>query len=122
MPRSRLPVLSSNARSIVFGLGCALAVVALLQTSSVLAAGCAGADCGVDIGGSYAKIDSLENIAKTIQTLSIKYAAPVIGGILVLLGIYKIAMREAVAGAVAVLGGAGLLFLPKVIEQLSKFA
>jgi len=130
MQYSRTSSINLNPRTLAFlkaagyaAIGAA-AVAIILHAQPALAAGstCTGVECGVDIGGTDKSGDlaALSSIAKTIQVFSIRYAAPVIGGLLVFFGIYKIAMREAVVGAIGTIGGAALLFLPKIIEQLAK--
>lgn len=100
----------------------AIGFVAFTMALPALAQSCSGADCGIAIGGQdrSGTLSAFGDIAKTIQVFLMKYAATVIGSILVFFGIFKIATREAVVGAIAVIGGGALLFLPKIIEQLAK--
>jgi hypothetical protein len=85
---------------------------------------CTGEDCGIAIGGEdkSGQLSAFANLAKTAQVFVMRYAAPVIGGIIVFYGIFKIAFREAVVGTIALIGGGALLFLPKIIQQIVKFA
>lgn len=103
-----------------------LACIVVIHTLPALAEGltCTGEDCGIAIGGEdkTAQLSAFANLAKTIQVFVMRYAAPVVGGIIVFYGIYKIALREAVVGTIALIGGGSLLFLPKIIQQIVKFA
>lgn len=111
----------------VISFAAGIALMALLSHAlPALAQGttCTGEDCGIAIGGEdkSGQLSAFANLAKTAQVFVMRYAAPVIGGIIVFYGIFKIALREAVVGTIALIGGGALLFLPKIIQQIVKFA
>ena len=81
------------------------------------------ADSGsVYIGGkdNSEQMKDVQNIMTTIQNIGFKWVAKLIGGFLVVTGIYKIASREFVSGLIATGCGGCLFIVDKIVESLSK--
>lgn len=74
---------------------------------------------GIIIGGSdnSAQMKDVQNLMTTLQTIGFKWVAKVIGGFLVIAGIYKIASRDFMNGILAT-GCGGTLFLLKKLQIL----
>lgn len=76
----------------------------------------------INIGGkdSSAQMKDVQNLITTVQTIGFKWVAKLIGGFLVIGGVYKIACREFVNGGLSTFGGGTLFFVEKIAEALSK--
>lgn len=79
---------------------------------------------GVAIGGAdnSAQMKDVQNLLTTLQTIGFKWVAKVIGGFLVIAGIYKIASRDFVNGILATACGGALFFVEKIADSLSKMS
>lgn len=78
----------------------------------------------ISIGGTdnSAQMKDVQNFMTTIQSIGFKWVARLIGGFLVVSGIYKIASREFVMGFIATGCGGALFFVEKIADSLSKMA
>ncbi len=78
----------------------------------------------ISIGGTdnSAQMKDVQNLMTTIQTIGYKWVAKVIGGFLVVTGIYKIASRDFMSGILATGCGGTLFFVEKIADSLSKMS
>ena len=78
----------------------------------------------IAIGGSdnSAQMKDVQNLMTTIQIIGFKWVAKVIGGFLVIAGIYKIASRDFMNGILSTAGGGTLFFVEKIADSLSKMS
>jgi hypothetical protein len=93
----------------------AVAVVAFHAMSAF------AADTGISIEGAESKHAALKpfgNLGQTVIHVLTQWAAPVLGACLVLFGVYKLAVRDAVPGSIAVLGGGMLIGIGKAIAMI----
>lgn len=78
------------------------------------------------IGAGEDRTGQLGNIAsiiKTLQLVSFKWIAWLVGGCIVGYGVWQVAfVRNALPGTIAIICGASMFFLQKIIESLSKLA
>ena len=76
----------------------------------------------IDIGGkdSSAQMKDVQNLITTVQKIGFQWVAKLIGGFLVIGGVYKIACREFVNGGLSTFGGGTLFFVEKIADALSK--
>ena len=76
---------------------------------------------GIDIGGkdSSAQMKDVQNLITTVQKIGFQWVAKLIGGFLVIGGVYKIACREFVNGGLSTFGGGTLFFVEKIADALS---
>ena len=95
---------------------CGVIAAWLLPSAIALAAD------GIAIGGqdASAQMKDVQNLITTLQTIGFKWIAKLIGGFLVVAGIYKIACRDFASGILATGGGGTLFFVEKIAESLSK--
>ena len=79
---------------------------------------------GISIGGAdnSGQMKDVQNLITTIQSIAFKWVAKVIGGFLVIAGVYKIASRDFMNGILATGGGGTLFFVEKIAESLSKMS
>lgn len=79
---------------------------------------------GISIGGksNLSEMSGLQNALTTIQSIGFNWVAKVIGGFLVIIGIYKIATRDFMSGILATTCGGCLFFVGKIVEALSKMS
>jgi len=77
---------------------------------------------GIDIGGADAsnQMKDVKNLVTTMQKIGFQWIAKLIGGYLVVSGVYKVACREFVSGSLATFGGGSLFFIEKIADSLSK--
>ena len=82
------------------------------------------AESGIAIGGTdnSAQMKDVQNLMTTLQTIGFKWVAKIIGGFLVVAGIYKIASRDFMNGILATGGGGTLFFVEKIADSLSKMS
>lgn len=76
---------------------------------------------GINIDGATSKHAALKgfgDIGQTILYVLTNWIGPVLGACLCLFGIFKLAMREGVTGAIAVLGGGMLMGVAKSFEWI----
>ncbi|HYX31591.1 MAG TPA: hypothetical protein VE954_00665 [Oligoflexus sp.] len=94
------------------------APLALAQTTST----CTGEDCGIAVGGTdkSSEFSAITNLFKTIQTLAVRYAAPVGGTLLIIFGIYQLAMRNAMPGTIALVCGGLMIIVPVLVQNAAK--
>lgn len=78
----------------------------------------------ISIGGTsnLNEMSGLKNALTTIQEIGFNWVAKVIGGFLVIIGIYKIATRDFMSGILATTCGGCLFFVGKIVEALSKMS
>ncbi len=106
-----------------------------LATAGVLAgAVCVGASAlleampalasGIQIGGqdNSAQMKDVQNLITTIQNIGFKWVSKVIGGFLVIGGVYKTASRDFLNGILATGGGGTLFFVEKIADSLSRMS
>jgi hypothetical protein len=62
------------------------------------------------------------DLFKTLQGFGFNVVARVIGGVLVIMGLSRVAMRDFLSGCVAIFGGSSLFFAEKIADTLSKLA
>jgi hypothetical protein len=103
------------------------AVIALLFTLSVsvsplaFAQGstCTGDDCGIAIGGTdkSTEFSAVTNLVKTVQTLAVRYAAPLLGSVLVIWGIWNLAVRNVMPGTIMIVCGVLMIGVAVVIKN-----
>lgn len=62
------------------------------------------------------------DLFKTLQGFGFNVVARVIGGVLVIIGLSRVAMRDFLSGCVAVFGGSSLFFAEKIADTLAKLA
>lgn len=76
----------------------------------------------VYIGGTdnSGQMKDVQNLMTTIQNIGFKWVAKIIGGFLVVTGIYKIASREFMSGILATACGGCLFFVEKIVDSLAK--
>ena len=77
---------------------------------------------GIEIDGkdSSAQMKDVQNLITTVQKIGFQWVAKLIGGFLVVGGVYKIACREFVNGGLSTFGGGTLFFVEKIADALSK--
>lgn len=77
---------------------------------------------GIAIGGqdNSGQMKDVQNLMTTIQTIAFKWVARVIGGIMVVGGIYKIASRDFMSGIISTGAGGTLFFVEKIADSLSR--
>lgn len=82
------------------------------------------AESGISIGGTdnSGQMKDVQNLMTTLQTIGFKWVAKIIGGFLVVAGIYKIASRDFMNGILATGGGGTLFFVEKIADSLSKMS
>jgi hypothetical protein len=80
-------------------------------------------DLGFDIGGvdKSASFSTFKNFLHTIAVFAVQYIARIIGACLCIYGLFTAAIKDKIAGIVAISFGAVLLFLPTVLQQVIKF-
>lgn len=78
----------------------------------------------IAIGGSdnSAQMKDVQNLMTTIQIIGFKWVAKIIGGFLVIAGVYKIASRDFMNGILSTAGGGTLFFVEKIADSLSKMS
>lgn len=79
---------------------------------------------GISIGGidQSSQMKDVQNLITTIQTIAFNWVAKIIGGFLVISGIYKIASRDFMNGILATIGGGALFFVEKIADSLSRMS
>ena len=79
---------------------------------------------GIQIGGqdNSAQMKDVQNLITTIQNIGFKWVSKVIGGFLVIGGIYKTASRDFMNGILATGGGGTLFFVEKIADSLSRMS
>lgn len=82
------------------------------------------AESGIAIGGTdnSGQMKDVQNLMTTLQTIGFKWVAKIIGGFLVVAGVYKIASRDFMNGILATGGGGTLFFVEKIADSLSKMS
>ena len=77
---------------------------------------------GISVGGTdnSGQMKDVQNLITTLQSIAFKWVAKIIGGFLVIQGIYKIASRDFMSGITSTAGGGSLFFVEKIVESLSK--
>ena len=105
----------SKSSLALFFIGLFLAYLVLYHGDLLLAQ-------GIDIGGkdSSAQMKDVQNLITTVQKIGFQWVAKLIGGFLVIGGVYKIACREFVNGGLSTFGGGTLFFIEKIADALSK--
>jgi len=80
-------------------------------------------DLGFDIGGTdkSTMFPTLINFLHTVAVFAVQYIARIIGACLCIYGLFTAAMKDKIAGIVAIGFGAVLLFLPTILQQFIKF-
>lgn len=69
------------------------------------------------------QLGNIASIIKTLQLVSFKWIAWFVGGCIVGYGVWQVAfVRNALPGTIAIICGASMFFLQKIIESLSKLA
>lgn len=69
------------------------------------------------------QLGSIASIIKTLQLVSFKWIAWLVGGGIVGYGVWQVAfVRNALPGTIAIVCGGAMFFLQKIIESLSKLA
>jgi hypothetical protein len=78
----------------------------------------------INIGGtdSSNEMKDVRNFATTLQSLFQNVIAKVIGTGCVVMGIYRLSLREFASGGIATVGGGSLFFVDKIVTSLSKMA
>lgn len=79
---------------------------------------------GIQIGGqdNSAQMKDVQNLITTIQNIGFKWVSKVIGGFLVIGGVYKTASRDFLNGILATGGGGTLFFVEKIADSLSRMS
>jgi len=79
---------------------------------------------GISIGGDdhSDKMKDVQSMITTMQSIGFKWVAKVIGGFLVIAGVYKISSRDFMNGILATGGGGTLFFVDKIAGALSKMS
>ena len=79
---------------------------------------------GIAIGGNdnSGQMKDVQNLITTIQRIAFNWVAKIIGGFLVIAGIYKIASRDFMNGILSTIGGGSLFFVEKIADSLSKMS
>lgn len=79
---------------------------------------------GIAIGGTdnSSQMKDVQNLLSTIQVIGFKWVAKVIGGFLVVAGIYKIASRDFMSGLLSTACGGTLFFVEKIADSLSRMS
>lgn len=68
-----------------------------------------------------AQLGNIATIIKTLQLVSFKWIAWLVGGCIVGYGVWQVAfVRNALPGTIAIVCGGAMFFLQKIIESLSK--
>ena len=80
------------------------------------------ADSSISMGGTdnSNQMKDAQNLLTTMQSIGFNWVARLIGGFLVVAGIYKIASRDFMSGILATGGGGTLFFAQKIAESLAK--
>lgn len=78
----------------------------------------------VSIGGqdNSAQMKDVQNLITTIQNIGFNWVAKVIGGFMVIGGVYKVASRDFLNGILATGGGGTLFFVEKIADSLSRMS
>jgi hypothetical protein len=110
-----------NNNKFVCSLVCASAVVivvmAFVNHPTAMAS-------SVSIGGqdNSAQMKDVKNLITTIQNIGFNWVAKVIGGFMVIGGVYKVASRDFLNGILATGGGGTLFFVEKIADSLSRMS
>ena len=104
-------------------LGAIFIASVFIATQLILHGTLAFAD-GIAIGGTdnSGQMKDVQNLITTIQRVAFNWVAKIIGGFLVIAGIYKIASRDFMNGILATIGGGALFFVEKIADSLSKMS
>lgn len=80
-------------------------------------------DLGFDIGGSdkSSQFSTIKDLIHTIAVFAVQYIARLIGACLVIYGLFTAALKDKLAGVMAMVFGGFLLFLPTILQQFIKF-
>jgi hypothetical protein len=78
----------------------------------------------ISIGGqdNSEQMKDVKNLITTIQNIGFNWVAKVIGGFMVIGGVYKVASRDFLSGILATGGGGTLFFVEKIAESLSRMS
>lgn len=100
-----------SAIMILFGIALLLCVTSVFADS-------------ISIGGTdnSAQMKDVQNLMTTLQTIGFKWVAKIIGGFLVIAGIYKIASRDFMSGLLSTACGGTLFFVEKIADSLSRMS
>ena len=101
----------------VWGGAAVIVLLAFANHSSALAS-------SVSIGGqdNSAQMKDVKNLITTIQNIGFNWVAKVIGGFMVIGGVYKVASRDFLNGILATGGGGTLFFVEKIADSLSRMS
>lgn len=105
-------------------LGCMLLAAGGLILAHIAFHGDLALAQSVSVGGTdnSGQMKDVQNLITTIQAIAFKWVAKIIGGFLVIAGIYKIASRDFMNGILATGGGGTLFFVEKIAESLSRMS
>lgn len=99
----------------------AMAVASGLILAGVLAVSIAAFAQGINIGGqdNSGQMKELQNVLTTLQIIGFKWVGPLMGGGLVLTGLFLLGTRRYVPAIFAMAGGGCLFFVEKIATGLS---
>lgn len=103
--------------SLVFASSVVIVLMAFANQSAALAS-------SISIGGqdNSAQMKDVQNLITTIQNIGFNWVAKVIGGFMVIGGVYKVASRDFLNGILATGGGGTLFFVEKIADSLSRMS
>ena len=80
-------------------------------------------DLGFDIGGTdkSSSFSTIKDLLHTIAVFAVQYIARLIGACLIIYGLFTAALKDKLAGVMAMVFGGFLLFLPTILQQFIKF-
>jgi hypothetical protein len=113
----RMTMFERLAAAAVFSGALFVAATAFVDAAPALAS-------GIQIGGqdNSAQMKDVQNLITTIQNIGFKWVSKVIGGFLVIGGVYKTASRDFLNGILATGGGGTLFFVEKIADSLSRMS
>ncbi len=80
-------------------------------------------DLGFEIGGTDKSnsFSTIKDLLHTIAVFAVQYIARLIGACLIIYGLFTAALKDKLAGVMAMVFGGFLLFLPTILQQFIKF-